>query len=224
MKYDNIFYQANNQLSIKSIIERLLPHGNREGCEYIALNPTRCDNEPGSFRINLHSGKWADFATGDKGGDIVSLYAYINGNTQYEAACNLLGIDSGYYKRRYDRYNYPAPNRTISDKQNISINTHNANTAIDKIWQSCLAPENSPVEHYLKNRNIFCRIPSAIRYHPKLYHTSSKQYYPAMVSAIRKYLDNGIIGLHRTYLKHDGSDKADIVPNKMMLGQVKGDI
>ncbi|NOC47744.1 hypothetical protein GS605_20870, partial [Ruegeria sp. HKCCD7559] len=40
----------------------------------------------GSFRINLDSGLWADFATDDKGGDAISLFAYLNGVQQGQAA------------------------------------------------------------------------------------------------------------------------------------------
>jgi putative DNA primase/helicase len=43
----------------------------------------------GSLRINLNTGKWADFATGDKGGDLISLYAAINGLKNSEAAAQL---------------------------------------------------------------------------------------------------------------------------------------
>jgi len=222
MKHYNIFYQANNQLNIKSLVERLLPHGRIEGCEYVALNPTRFDNRLGSFRINLHTGRWADFATNDKGGDIVSLYAYLRALTQHEAASDLLGVNSGYYKRSYDRYTYPTPTKTVADVGNKENQTINANTAINEILNSCIPPENSLVENYLKNRGFFGRIPSAIVYYPRLYHTPSKQYHPAMVAAVTKYPDNKLIGLHRTYLKDDDSDKANIEPNKMMLGQVKG--
>lgn len=60
--------------------------GRKVGTEYVALNPTRADNRLGSFRINLGSGRWADFATGDGGGDPVSLYAYLHGMRQIDAA------------------------------------------------------------------------------------------------------------------------------------------
>ena len=45
------------------------------GHEWVAKNPTRADRHAGSFSVNLRSGKWADFATGDKGGDVVALAA-----------------------------------------------------------------------------------------------------------------------------------------------------
>lgn len=60
--------------------------GKRIGHEYVALNPTRKDTSPGSFKINLRTGRWADFATGDTGGDPVSLYAYLKGIKQLQAA------------------------------------------------------------------------------------------------------------------------------------------
>ena len=68
-----------------TIVSHLCPRGKREGHEWVALNPTRHDKSLGSFRINLRTGKWADFATGDRGGDLISLWAYIKGTTQYEA-------------------------------------------------------------------------------------------------------------------------------------------
>jgi|SRR5262245_54158731 len=62
------------------------PGGRRQGHEWVALNPRRYDRHPGSFKINLRTGRWADFATGDKGGDIISLAAFLFGINQVEAA------------------------------------------------------------------------------------------------------------------------------------------
>jgi phage/plasmid primase-like uncharacterized protein len=42
-----------------------------------------------------------------------------------------------------------------------------------------------------------------------------------MVAAVVD-LDGNIIAIHRTFLKPDGSGKADVEPNKMALGAVKG--
>lgn len=50
--------------------------GKGKGKEYWASNPVRGDQTPGSFSINLHTGKWHDFASGEKGVDLVSLLAY----------------------------------------------------------------------------------------------------------------------------------------------------
>ncbi|MDZ5647154.1 hypothetical protein [Nitrospirillum sp. BR 11828] len=76
---------------------RWLPDGKRQGREWVALNPRRADRSPGSFRVNIINGRWADFATGDSGGDVVSLAAYLGGISQAEACAQLaamLGIDA----------------------------------------------------------------------------------------------------------------------------------
>ena len=68
------------------LLRRWLPDGQIDGREYVARNPRRHDRHLGSFKINMVTGRWADFATADKGGDVVSLAAYLNGTGQAEAA------------------------------------------------------------------------------------------------------------------------------------------
>jgi len=72
-----------------SVLLRWLPDGKRSGHEYLALNPRRPDAKRGSFSVNIGKGAWADFATGDKGGDLVALVAYLDGVNQGEAAQRL---------------------------------------------------------------------------------------------------------------------------------------
>jgi hypothetical protein len=85
---------------LPAILQRLLPNGRRERNEYLALNPRRGDRHLGSFRINLANGRWADFALADKsarGGDPISLVAYVLNIKQSEAARGLmlmLGLDA----------------------------------------------------------------------------------------------------------------------------------
>ena len=70
--------------------------GKNQGREYLAINPRRADTKPGSFTINRDSGAWADFACDARGGDLVSLAAYLQGIKQGEAADRLaqfLGIE-----------------------------------------------------------------------------------------------------------------------------------
>ncbi len=74
------------------LMMRLLPHAKRNGRDWVALNPTRPDRTLGSFRINAYNFRWIDHATGDKGGDIISLWAYLRQITQLQAAQELLTI------------------------------------------------------------------------------------------------------------------------------------
>ncbi|RTL86055.1 MAG: hypothetical protein EKK29_10550 [Hyphomicrobiales bacterium] len=72
--------------ALPAIVARLLPDGKAISGEWTARNPRRADKHAGSFKINLRTCKWSDFATGDKGGDAVSLVAYLEGVSQGEAA------------------------------------------------------------------------------------------------------------------------------------------
>jgi hypothetical protein len=74
---------------LTSLVRTWLPDGARRGHEWVARNPRRADRHPGSFSVNLTNGKWADFAVGDKGGDPVSLAAYVFNTSQADAARTL---------------------------------------------------------------------------------------------------------------------------------------
>ena len=82
---------------LPSLLDRWLPDGRKQGAEWVARNPMRSDRRPGSFSVNTRTGRWADFATGDRGGDVVSLAAYLHGLRQAEAArklADMLGLPS----------------------------------------------------------------------------------------------------------------------------------
>ncbi|HWU02085.1 MAG TPA: hypothetical protein VN222_05035 [Novosphingobium sp.] len=72
-----------------AVLRAMLPGGRAMGAEYVAVNPRRGDKRPGSFKVNVCTGKWADFASGDAGGDLVSLCAYLVGVSQREAGLRL---------------------------------------------------------------------------------------------------------------------------------------
>ncbi len=77
------------------LIRRILPHAVKQGSDYVSINPTRYDRNLGSFRINARNFKWADFATGDAGGDIISLWAYVRQISQVQAAQEIIHILEG---------------------------------------------------------------------------------------------------------------------------------
>ena len=80
---------------LPALLARWLPDGRWHGAEYVARNPRRADRRPGSFKVN-RNGRWADWAVDAKGGDVISLAAYLSGLCQVEAArelARLLGIE-----------------------------------------------------------------------------------------------------------------------------------
>ena len=48
--------------TVPDLLLRWLPDGRIQGQEFVARNPRRTDRRPGSFRINMATGKLSDFA------------------------------------------------------------------------------------------------------------------------------------------------------------------
>lgn len=131
----------------------LLPNwlwgGKLDGHEFKALNPTRGDNKLGSFSVNVVTGKWADFATGDQGGDLVSLFAYINGLSQKDAAIALaaiLGIDIGPVNSGH------APAKSGDKPKNKSDVTERKKSPWIAVMPVPADAPEPPVAHYVRGR------------------------------------------------------------------------
>ena len=165
--------------------------------------------KPGSLVIDVsHGCLWYDFATREGGRDVTSLYAYVKGISQFQAARELeVFCDTDTH---YTAHTTPKPPKG------------NLQKVAKTIWDKCKSAHGSLVEIYLRVRGYTGDIPDAIRFHQNLKHSETNTYHPAMVSAITLGISKEIIAIHRTFLKLDGSGKVDIEPNKKMLGSAKG--
>lgn len=93
-KYDFKDIAARALQSADTLLPQWFPAGQRSGAEW------QCGNLEGaagqSLSINMRTGVWCDFASGDKGGDLISLYAAKEfSNDQFKAAkeiASMLGI------------------------------------------------------------------------------------------------------------------------------------
>lgn len=74
------------------LVPAWLPGGQRRGHEWVcgSLSGGKGD----SCQVNLTNGKWADFATEDRGGDLISLYAAIHGLGPGKAALQVAREES----------------------------------------------------------------------------------------------------------------------------------
>lgn len=61
----------------EDVLAELIPDGELVGEEYTALNPTRDDAELGSFKFNVCTGLWSDFAAEDSGVGFISYTQYV---------------------------------------------------------------------------------------------------------------------------------------------------
>lgn len=84
------FSTIKQRYPMRSVIDALHLDGYDRGKEFVARNPTRDDSTPGSFSINIETGVWKDFATGEGGNDCVSLWRYIRGCGTMSAAAHEL--------------------------------------------------------------------------------------------------------------------------------------
>jgi len=94
---------------------------------------------------------------------------------------------------------------------------------VHRLYAKSRTIDGSLVQKYLKGRGldineIRC---DALAFHPQLPHWQLKTNFPAMLGAVRD-LSGGLVGIHRTYLDGVTHKKADIKPNKMMLGNITG--
>lgn len=98
-----------------ALLQKWLPDGRTEGKEWVATNPTRADSAPGSFKVCVRTGKWSDFAVGESGGDLISLYAYLRGLKAGEAYKELTGEHAGElaYTRNKDNARPKAFQETV---------------------------------------------------------------------------------------------------------------
>jgi putative DNA primase/helicase len=86
------------------------------------------------------------------------------------------------------------------------------------VWREARRIAGTPAETYLRERGIRGELPPTLRYHPGLKHTDTGLMLPCMVAAVQAP-DRTICGLHRTYLRADGMDKAPVTKPRKMLGR-----
>jgi putative DNA primase/helicase len=93
------------------------------------------------------------------------------------------------------------------------------------LWRRTTAVEATFVppivaDYLRKTRGYTGPIPTVLRQLNSAKHPTGT-YTPAMIALV-EHVDNGPVAVHRTFLRADGSGKADLDPNKMTLGPSKG--
>lgn len=86
------------------------------------------------------------------------------------------------------------------------------------LWREAQPIAGTIAETYLRGRGITCDLPDTLRFHPASWHATAQRL-PTMLALIK-----GLprLAVHRTYLRQDGSGKADVEPAKAMLGAALG--
>lgn len=176
------------------ILRELVGAGEIHGSDYVVLNPRRNDRHRGSFRIKISTGGFYDFATGDKGGSIIDLAAFVYNCGVVEAAAKLgdfLGKGYSYKSMSYVTHS------TISQ----SSTKNHINQKF--VWEKSVVL-NHP---YLRRKGI-----SIGNARVNLYKGKANLVIPLMDRVPEKYDDQEIKGLQ--FINEDGQ--------KRFFGSVKG--
>lgn len=79
-----------------SILQSVAPRGKRIGSEYVSICERRADRSLGSFKYNMNTNVWSDFANSlSSGNDIISYCAYALGISQIESARHIQNLIGG---------------------------------------------------------------------------------------------------------------------------------
>jgi hypothetical protein len=89
------------------------------------------------------------------------------------------------------------------------------------LWDAARPAAGTIVETYIEARGLRFEPCDALRFHPALKHPSG-EFFPAMIGLVTGGRDDTARAVHRTFLSRDGSAKAGVEPNRMMLGPCRG--
>ena len=88
----------------------------------------------------------------------------------------------------------------------------------ERCWAETRPIAGTLAERYLRSRGIACELPPSLRFHPRSMHRPSRRRLPAMIARVE---GADAAAIHRTFLSPKGG-KAEVSPNRMMLGAVRG--
>lgn len=201
---DYSFQETNAAALAAGLVQSWFPNARRHGN---SLRIGGLSGERGaSLWVCLQTGAWKDHATGEHGRDLVSLYAAIHRLSQGDA---LKILNSGTVTYVPQPKASPAPMKERTDKTAPAL----------EIWAQGRAVTGTAAETYLTGRGLLFHADMPLKFHPACPRHGGD--HPAMLALMSDAVTAEPCGIHRTFLKPDGSGKAAFQPNKMMLGRAK---
>jgi hypothetical protein len=165
----------------------------------------------GSFSVDPRKGTFFDHEA-NEGGGVLALVQRFTGLTGREAL-DWIGLppdDQDHAPRRA-----PKPDRRPDPQTEADARDRTARAM--RIWSEARPLAGSPAETYLRSRGcILPPDPDVLRFHPRC--PRGRDRLPAMIARMTDPETNRPVGVHRTFIRPDGSGKADVTPAKQMLG------
>jgi DNA polymerase I-like protein with 3'-5' exonuclease and polymerase domains len=178
--------------------------GHKNGSGWVARCPVHDDQKPS---LSIGSGK--------DGKVLVHCHAGCNQRDVFNAILRkrgLLGQTRSH--KREDR---------TADEEDADADARKRSAFALTIWRACGSAHATLVQTYLAARGIALPVPDALRFHRGLKHPTG-DCWPAMVALVTNGVDATPLAIHRTFLARDGSGKAPVDPQKMMLGPCRGGV
>ena len=199
-----------------ALVAEAFPKGRKTGREW--RTGSVYGEAGGSTAISLTDGRWIDHATGQSG-DLISLWAERFGLGVKDAGLDLmarLGLS--------EEAPLPVPDAKAAErvKAELDFDERKRINLARSIWADAQQIEGTIAEVYLRSRGITLNLPSSLRYLPGYKHGPSGLSMGCMIGAVTVEGDKRIRAVHRTWLRRDGTDKANVNPAKMMLGPASG--
>ena len=195
----------------------------KRGADHWGLCPIHAENSP-SFKVSETRRAFKCFGCGVSG-DALDYLRLVHGMELSEAR-DYLAVEAGLIPDREGRKR-PA-RQPIAPPATPDNSDRDEQRRIDfarRIWREARPLPDTPAEVYLRERGLKPGPegwPPSLRYHAALKHRPTGLRLPALVAAITIWPDRHVIGIHRTFIPADGTRKAPVLRNKMMLGRCAG--
>jgi putative DNA primase/helicase len=178
--------------------------GRKAGGGWMARCPAHDDRKPS---LSIHDA--------DDGRVLVRCHA----GCEQERVIAVLQSFGLWEENGHHRFTRPALRVTANDRPDRD-DAKRTKAAL-AIWQSSTQAGGTLVEAYLVSRGLHIPPPLTLRFHAGLKHPSGG-IWPAMVAMVTRGGDDTPLAIHRTFLARNGGGKAQIDPQKMMLGPCSG--
>lgn len=175
--------------------------GQRMGRYWMALCPAHRDSDRSLSISDGHSG----------------VVVHCHAGCSQEAV-----IDELRNLRLWPDKKYLSERPRFDKKKLIEEDTLSRSEGALRVWYEHKPWKGTLVETYLRSRGINHVFPQNIGFHPALKHPTGVKL-PGMVALVVT-VDDVAIGVHRTFLREDGLGKAEVEPNKMLLGPARGGV
>jgi Toprim domain len=212
--------------NIERLVRELLPHGKREGAEWV--HPSLSGTSHRSLSVRLYgrkAGVWSDFSSGEVG-DALALVAMVlfRGDRRTASIWARSWLNCEEAAPEYRRRTAPP-----TQPPNFDVESEARRSAARRIFNAAQQVLlGTPVDAYLAGRGISLgelgAHPCSLRFHPCLPNRETDLPWPAMVAAVANGAGD-LIAVHRTWLQRDAGGKwikAMFCNPKMSLGSLVG--